>query len=50
VVRSAPSGREEGRDPPVSLAESRPSESGRQDLNLRPLGPEAAGQALAAIG
>jgi hypothetical protein len=40
VVRSAPSGRDEGRDPPVSRAKPRPSESGRQDLNLRPLGPE----------
>jgi excisionase family DNA binding protein len=40
VVRRAPSGNDEGRDPPVSRAESRPSESGRQDLNLRPLGPE----------
>ncbi|HTQ42765.1 MAG TPA: hypothetical protein VMI75_08380, partial [Polyangiaceae bacterium] len=30
----------EGRDPSVSRVESRPSESGRQDLNL-PLGPEA---------
>jgi excisionase family DNA binding protein len=31
---------DEGRDPPVSRAKSRPSKSGRQDLNLRPLGPE----------
>jgi integrase len=34
--------KDEGRDPPVSRAKPRPSESGRQDLNLRPLGPEAA--------
>ncbi|HEX9402767.1 MAG TPA: ATP-binding protein [Anaeromyxobacter sp.] len=40
VVRSAPSGKEEGRDPTVSRTKSRPSESGRQDSNLRPLGPE----------
>ncbi len=39
VVRSAPSGKEEGRAPSVSREESRPSESGRQDLNLRPLVP-----------
>jgi len=32
--------KDEGRDPTVSRAKSRPSESGRQDLNLRPLGPE----------
>ncbi len=32
--------KDEGRDPPVSRAKSRPSKSGRQDLNLRPLGPE----------
>src|SRR5512138_3698585 len=32
--------KDEGRDPPVSRAMSRPSESGRQDSNLRPLGPE----------
>jgi len=37
---SAGLGRGEGRDPPVPRAMSRPSESGRQDLNLRPLGPE----------
>jgi hypothetical protein len=40
VVRSAPSGKKEGRVPSVSRVESRPSESGRQDSNLRPLGPE----------
>ena len=34
----APSGNDEGRDPSVSHAELRPS--GRQDLNLRSLGPE----------
>ena len=38
--RSAGSQKDEGRDPPVPRAKSRPSESGRQDLNLRPLGPE----------
>jgi integrase len=40
VVHGAPSGKEEGRVPSVSREESRPSKSGRQDLNLRPLGPE----------
>jgi len=40
-TQSAGSGKDEGRDPPVSRAKSRPFESGRQDLNLRPLGPEA---------
>jgi hypothetical protein len=40
VVRGKRSAKDEGRDPPVTRAESRPSESGRQDLNLRPLGPE----------
>ncbi len=40
VVRTEGSRKDEGRDPPVSRAESWPSESGRQDLNLRPLGPE----------
>ena len=40
VVRGKGSAKDEGRDPPVTRAESRPSESGRQDLNLRPLGPE----------
>ncbi len=34
------SGKDEGRDAPVSRETSRPSKSGRQDLNLRPLGPE----------
>ena len=43
VVRRAPSGKDEGRVPSVSRVESRPSESGRQDLNLRPLGPEPDG-------
>jgi integrase len=32
--------KDEGRGPPVSRAMPRPSKSGRQDLNLRPLGPE----------
>ncbi len=41
VVRRAPSGNDKGRDAPGFPCESRPSESGRQDLNLRPLGPEA---------
>ena len=36
--------KDEGRDPPVSRTKSRPSESGRQDLNLRPLGPENFGR------
>ena len=40
VVRGGGAGKVEGRDPPVSRAMSRPSKSGRQDLNLRPLGPE----------
>jgi len=39
AVRSAPSGRGRSRDPSVSRGESRHSESGRQNLNLRPLGP-----------
>jgi integrase len=38
--RSAGFRKDEGRDPPVSRAKSRPSKSGRQDSNLRPLGPE----------
>jgi hypothetical protein len=38
VVRGWGSGKDEGREPPVSRVTSRPSESGRQDLNLRPLG------------
>ena len=40
VVRGNGSAKDEGRDSPVSRAESRPSESGRQDLNLRPLVPK----------
>jgi integrase len=32
--------KEKAANPTVSRAKSRPSESGRQDLNLRPLGPE----------
>jgi hypothetical protein len=39
VVRSAPSGKEEGRVPSVSRVESRPSESGRQDSTCDPLVP-----------
>ncbi len=38
--QSAGTGKDEGREAPVSRETSRPSESGRQDLNLRPLGPE----------
>jgi excisionase family DNA binding protein len=40
VVRGGGSRKDEGRDAPVSRETSRPSKSGRQDLNLRPLGPE----------
>jgi integrase len=36
----SPAEKEKAATPPVSRAKSRPSESGRQDLNLRPLGPE----------
>jgi hypothetical protein len=41
VVRGGGSREDEGRDPLVSRAEARPSESGKQDSYLRPLGPEA---------
>jgi excisionase family DNA binding protein len=39
----------EGRESTVSRVDSRPSESGRQDLNLRPLGPEPAPPAVPAF-
>jgi excisionase family DNA binding protein len=48
--RSAGSGKDEGRDPPVSRAKSRHSESGRQDLNLGPLGPEGSTPGSDTIG
>jgi hypothetical protein len=35
-AQSAGSGKDEGRDPPVSRAKSRHSESGRQDLKATP--------------
>ncbi len=40
VVRALRLRKNEGRELPVSRAETRHSESGRQDLNLRPLAPE----------
>jgi excisionase family DNA binding protein len=52
-VRPAPSTRAPGANDegaPVSRAKPRPSESGRQDLNLRPLGPEILAGASDTVG
>jgi integrase len=49
-TQSDGSGKDEGRDAPVSRETSRPSKSGRQDLTLQPLGPEGSTRGSDTVG